>query len=192
MQKKDLFAYSMPTSLMANDIGKYIDVARSLSDMYADNDFKKSVNRFCMQHNIGYVYLISGTHNGRRMYKIGKANDVKERLGKFEVKIPFEIDLVYAIRVENPLKIETMLHKEFREFRRSGEWFELDALMLVAVINMMSNVSMSMNGFTDVFDREKANESKLNESDYIDYLESLLAFNGIDFDDTRLRNRSAT
>jgi hypothetical protein len=70
----------------------------------------------------GYVYLIQSTSG---YFKIGKAKDVQNRLKTFEVKLPFEVDLLHSIECDNYNQAESQLHERFKTKRVKGEWFNL-------------------------------------------------------------------
>lgn len=70
----------------------------------------------------GYIYLVQSPSGH---YKIGKAKDVTNRLKTFEVKMPFEIELIHVIPCSNYHKAESKLHKQYANKRLNGEWFEL-------------------------------------------------------------------
>lgn len=69
----------------------------------------------------GYVYLI----RGGGYYKIGKARDLDARIKWFEIKLPFEVELVLSIRSEDYSALERELHTAFEHKRTNGEWFAL-------------------------------------------------------------------
>ena len=73
----------------------------------------------------GYIYFIKEFHSNT--YKIGKSKNIVERLRMFNVKLPFEWELIHSIKVDDYSLIEKLIHKEFSDKRISGtEWFNLD------------------------------------------------------------------
>lgn len=157
------------------------DIRNSIAkDKDISEQSRNYINSFCTKNNIGYVYLVKGTHDGRTMYKIGKANDLSVRLKKFEVIIPFDISLTFAIRVENPSRVEAMLHRQFAKQRVKGEWFDFNSDDVVMLVHLMGSIQ-SVSSLHRLINNARENECKLCDSDYIEYLESLLVFNGIDF-----------
>lgn len=164
----------------------------TVDGIYSDERFNnKEVSSYLAKYyranDIGYVYLIAGTHNGRTMYKIGKANDVQKRLKSFEVAIPFDIDLVFAIEVKSPLSIESLLHKQFKDNRRDGEWFDFNSDMLICAVITMVHLQCSCESFCNVWTNEQNNRNKLDNNSYIEYLEAMLDFNSIGFDKSKRR-----
>jgi len=71
----------------------------------------------------GWIYLIK-EKNGPN-YKIGRTKDYNDRLGTFEVKLPFEIDPLVVIQTEDMYRLESQLHKKFAAKHINGEWFRL-------------------------------------------------------------------
>lgn len=71
----------------------------------------------------GYIYLLKEFFSGT--YKIGRTVDLDERIGKFEVNLPFEVELVMSIPCEDYFYAEIAFHKLFKVKRKKGEWFAL-------------------------------------------------------------------
>lgn len=69
----------------------------------------------------GYVYLLkAGPY-----YKIGKTQNVDERIKQLATLPPFDLELVHVIPSPQPHKLESVLHKRFDDLRVNGEWFLL-------------------------------------------------------------------
>lgn len=69
----------------------------------------------------GFVYVAGG----KGWYKIGMANDVLARISTLQTACPFRLAVVNAWRVHHAARAEALLHRKYREFRCSGEWFSL-------------------------------------------------------------------
>lgn len=137
----------------------------------------------------GYVYVIRGTHCGVERMKIGKVNDLSDRLRLFAVKLPFDIETVSSFYVPEPLRIERELHIMMKECRVSGEWFDLDAARLKKV--QLAGFAAESDGWAACFERmvgEHEKNNRLPDSEYIEYLESLLAMNQIAFQRSGVQN----
>lgn len=135
----------------------------------------------------GYVYLIEGTHKGVSRYKIGKANSIKERLSRFEVKIPFDVDLFFSFRVKNALAFEAELHRHFSKKRLSGEWFDLSIsdlqeLLILGMSKETHDYNSELTSFIEQRRAERKRSKWVNDREYIRYLESVLVFNKIEFE----------
>jgi hypothetical protein len=129
-----------------------------------------------------YVYIFKGTHQNKVRFKIGKAQNIADRRKIFNVKLPFDIDLVASFRVKNPLVLESYLHKQFSYFRVGGEWFDLPDYAFSAVCSY--GIKQECDDVLKELlaaNQEAKNESLVNKEDYIQYLESLLVMNGVEF-----------
>jgi len=69
------------------------------------------------------VYVIR-CHNH---YKIGKADDLKQRLHDLQVGCPYELSVSAFLPCElsEAFKLEQMLHRKYSGCRARGEWFKL-------------------------------------------------------------------
>ncbi len=147
-----------------------------------DAEMRKFADAAARVDKFGHVYIIEGTHKGITRHKIGKANDLKDRIKTFSVKIPFDIKVVASFYVIDPLQFESALHDIMRHKRIAGEWFDLEQQDVYGLCATgMARESLDM---ANCITRElkKAREpAKISDSDYIDYLESVLVMNGIDF-----------
>jgi len=136
-----------------------------------------------LEYNTGYVYIIKGTHNGEIKHKIGKANNLQNRIKRFEVKIPFDIELVMSFFVREPLKLERDIHLLKKEKRIAGEWFDLDEddikdIMEYGYKREMEDYQINMNITEDNIKKKKWK----SDTEYIEYLEDILVMNNIKFD----------
>ncbi|MDU1847387.1 MAG: GIY-YIG nuclease family protein [Niallia nealsonii] len=72
----------------------------------------------------GYVYFVQEHMNGT--FKIGKTKHIEKRMNLFNVKLPFENQLVFLFKSGNHHQTEVAFHKHFSNKRVEGEWFTLD------------------------------------------------------------------
>jgi len=69
------------------------------------------------------VYLIE---NGEGLYKVGRTKlDVSERIRQLQTGSPYQLEFVAECLVNHPSKVEAYLHRKYRQFHVSGEWFAL-------------------------------------------------------------------
>lgn len=71
-----------------------------------------------------YVYVIRDI-DVTGFYKIGRTNDPYVRLSAFEVKLPFQIEIVTVLSCNNAMLMEKQLHDRYALKRVRGEWFQL-------------------------------------------------------------------
>lgn len=74
----------------------------------------------------GYVYLMR--IKGTNVYKIGQSVNPSKRLWQLNNNMPYEVEIIHKILVENMRTAEDYLHRIFREKHLKGEWFALDEI----------------------------------------------------------------
>ena len=60
--------------------------------------------------------------------KIGYGTDPRVRESMLDIGNPYETDLLYALKVENPTETERKLHNLFQDKKIKGEWFRLEGI----------------------------------------------------------------
>ena len=83
-----------------------------------------TTDEFNHKDGIGYIYFICGS-NG--LIKIGKADNLSERMATLSYMSPVPIELLYSIEVpiEKVYETESFFHRMFAAKRHHGEWFKL-------------------------------------------------------------------
>lgn len=82
-----------------------------------------------------FVYIVRG--EGTQSIKIGKAKDVKRRLGQLQVGNPVTLELLYVIPTDsarNAILVERNLHERADQDQVRGEWFAGSGAEMVLVI----------------------------------------------------------
>ena len=74
------------------------------------------------------VYFIQSVMGGP--VKIGKADDIQERLRQHQTGSPFILEVIKTYENVEP-KFEKELHDKFKEYRIHGEWFDEKILSLI-------------------------------------------------------------
>lgn len=87
----------------------------------------------------GYIYLIKSEFGS---YKIGRTKNLPKRLNLFGVKLPFDIELINAIYVNDTYFFESWLHQFFHECRANGEWFNLDESQAQALAELEDQIDL--------------------------------------------------
>jgi hypothetical protein len=72
----------------------------------------------------GYIYLIRADSNSPQ-FKIGRTKNLPSRLKPVGLQLPWAVELLHAIEVEDIVWAEIYLHKKFDPKRLNGEWFSL-------------------------------------------------------------------
>ncbi|MHA1329803.1 MAG: GIY-YIG nuclease family protein [Candidatus Hodarchaeales archaeon] len=70
----------------------------------------------------GYVYIIESGG----LYKIGRSQNIKERIRRYITENPFEIKILIQKKVNDCVGKERELLERFKEKRYRGEWFKLN------------------------------------------------------------------
>lgn len=77
---------------------------------------------------VGFVYLAKSG----RYYKIGKTNAAGRREYELAIQLPEKVAQIHVIQTDDPTGIETYWHNRFRDKRKNGEWFDLNAADVTA------------------------------------------------------------
>lgn len=73
--------------------------------------------------------------------KIGMSDNPLKRMKQVQGGAGFLLELVYESEpVLNPTTVERLIHKELKDYRRGGEWFELDEKTAKQVIEKILTV----------------------------------------------------
>jgi hypothetical protein len=76
----------------------------------------------------GFVYLLKVS----RHYKIGRSNSFERRSRELSIQLPEKAETVHVIKTDDPIGIELYWHRRFESKLKNGEWFELNALDVIA------------------------------------------------------------
>ena len=82
--------------------------------------------QYAIPYDRGFVYLMWAKESS--VFKIGKSNNPirrAEEVNKASLKMPFTVQLVGYLHTPFMSKAESLLHRQFSDFRMQGEWFNL-------------------------------------------------------------------
>ncbi len=140
------------------------------------------IKALAAKHKFGYVYIIEGTHGGITKHKIGKANNLRDRVQTFNVKLPFDIKVAASFYVRNALYFESELHELMRDARIAGEWFDLSPAALHNLcLRGMARETMDLSRLMQVDLDHMNKNAQMPDGEYIEYLESILVMHNIRF-----------
>lgn len=71
----------------------------------------------------GYVYIFGSIEDG--YYKIGASKIPESRLAYYGTRLPFEVEMIHLIAVDDKYTAEKQLHSKFADKRKKREWFLL-------------------------------------------------------------------
>ncbi|WP_273854002.1 GIY-YIG nuclease family protein [Guptibacillus spartinae] len=83
----------------------------------------KKITGLLKRKEAGFVYFLREHLCGS--IKIGYSRNLDQRLIRFGVTLPFDVELAHAIYSQNVQTTEKLLHKYFEGKRLNGEWFQL-------------------------------------------------------------------
>lgn len=99
---------------------------------------KKAVKYYSNLYNeyVGqYLYIIKC----HEYYKIGTTFNLDNRVNTLQCGNPYEIELIWAVRISDYKECEMLLHKHFASKRHSREWFLLtedDIKSITSLVDM--------------------------------------------------------
>lgn len=88
-------------------------------------------------YNLNFIYILKSEMG----YKIGRTNNIDNRLSIFNVKLPFNWVLLKIYSVKNSKEIEKFLHNNLQENKINGEWFNLNCNQLKNIENFIYSVN---------------------------------------------------
>lgn len=107
-----------------------------------------------------FVYFARCRMGGRSYVKVGKARDPDQRIKGFQTGCPASITIDYRIPCESDreaYEVESEAHAAFSPYRKSGEWFEINAGFVEALQEFLW-LQQVRNDFIEAYLDEKAKE----------------------------------
>jgi hypothetical protein len=112
------------------------DICLIVDGKYVCRGCKGVLERKASRIYPGYVYLVG--NKDKKIYKIGKSRQPKERYKAIATKLPFPAEIVHVVGSDDTEKAEKILHTYFASKRTHGEWFELPDEDVVKITNLIS------------------------------------------------------
>lgn len=109
------------------DKPEYQDVLRLCSE-YIPRTSKGNLEATGSLYDTGFVYLIKSG----RFYKIGKTNSTGRREYELAIQLPEKAVQIHKIETDDPSGVEAYWHNRFKDKRKNGEWFDLNAVDVAA------------------------------------------------------------
>lgn len=114
----------------------------------------------------GYVYFFK--HVGLSPVKVGMTTSetVTNRFESFKTYAPYGAEILGYIETENPLKLEQLIHNQFKEKRLQGEFFEIstdivNSLILKHSSSKVNKIKHAFNVWLSTTDIEKCDLDSL-------------------------------
>lgn len=111
-----------------------IDVQRSneetLNTLYKEIS-KHSDGRKVIKEDRGFIYFVKSETNH---FKIGKTTNLKSRMKTLQGASPYKLKLFCSFSADYKSKSEETLHSIFKEFRVTGEWFNITEKMIIDLL----------------------------------------------------------
>jgi len=98
---------------------------------------------------------------GQDRIKIGKSNNVKKRIARFQTGCPWKLIVCHTIDADDCDLLERGIHHLLREFNVHGEWFDISAEEAIKLINSVGVDRLSTIGVPDSEPPFKINEKLL-------------------------------
>jgi Meiotically up-regulated gene 113 len=135
LKKKELINYELsynPEELLLGTIQINLNY-NQIQRIKEDNFSKPKIRNSSIG---GFVYVINRENS--QEYKIGKSKDIGKRILQLKTANSENLILVKSVFSLNYGEIEKNLHKKYRHYRISGEWFLLDENVLIDLMKTLS------------------------------------------------------
>lgn len=114
----------------------YLSLCQRIENTYVCDSCSKLLKQKASKIYSGYIYLIG--NSSKKIYKIGKSRQPKERYKAIATKLPFPVEIIHVIGGDDIEKAEKLLHNQFSPKRAHGEWFELSEEDVSHILNLVS------------------------------------------------------
>ena len=130
---------------------KELNLNDEIIEQLNQEECKKEMQQYAMQNNFEipikhettFVYLMLDKNTG--YHKIGRSINPNKRERTLQSEKP-TITLFYHCEV--PVKIETILHEKYKDYRVRGEWFDLDEEQINEIVEYLESKRIVCQGGT--------------------------------------------
>lgn len=114
----------------------------SLSDRFTYEELLETIESLIS--GIKYIYILR--LGNLQYYKIGVSSDIDTRVKQLQAGSPEELIRIYSKEFATPYKLETYLHKKYKDYNTHGEWFKFKTSEVDEVINYIESIKGFFNG----------------------------------------------
>ena len=154
----------------AKEVRKYFLVLEKLIKKY-NNDIKdKLYNEIGLLKNNqkpkldikgGVIYIIKALNSDTTLYKLGKSNDIKQRLNNYNTGKANDIEPLFIIKVNDISSVENCIKNSCKkyQYRKYKEVYEIDIQVLKELIMMCDEFT---NKISIILEKDKTTKKKLS------------------------------
>ena len=87
---------------------------------------------------MAWIYVIGC---GRRMVKVGKADNIRARMAQLQTAAPLRLELLYSFQISDThvRRLEKRLHRRLKAWHSHGEWFTIARVVAVRLVRRYAN-----------------------------------------------------
>lgn len=98
---------------------------RFLANIQQVSDGANSNRRKKNENKEGYVYFVK-SDDSNKFIKIGCTSNLDSRFKSLQTSSPYQLTIAGYIKTTNFTELESDIHRYFQNFKKNGEWFEID------------------------------------------------------------------
>jgi hypothetical protein len=88
---------------------------------------------------MGFVYLIEDKVNN--IYKIGTTKNLNKRIKSLQTGNPNELYIKFSFETKYPFRLESLLHRKFKQYHYLNEWYQLPTNIVEDIENIFTNTN---------------------------------------------------
>jgi phage anti-repressor protein len=102
-----------------------------IKEFSRDNELQRIEDK--LKNDIGVVYFIQ--EGKSKYYKVGFTHDLPDRLRALQTANRQYLSVYKSFICHSSCILETIIHKDFKEYNVHGEWFKLEKSMIKSIIH---------------------------------------------------------